>query len=86
MYEMLQLLRKTFFWRDKCVSSTQLYLPLCNNVISCEPSKPYVAGSSPFQAYPIVTGDNVLDALLCNRDGFLSRDEYVSLSQQERPI
>jgi hypothetical protein len=28
----------------------------------------------------------VLDALLCNRDGFLSRDEYVSLSQQERPI
>jgi hypothetical protein len=38
------------------------------------------------KAYSIVTGDNVLDALLSNRDALLSRDDYVSFSQQEKPI
>jgi hypothetical protein len=38
------------------------------------------------KAYSIVPRDNVLDALLSIRDALLSRDDYVSFSQQERPI
>jgi hypothetical protein len=67
-----------FLWRDVCVSSTQLNRPNGANRVYNHLGTPKFPEVFHSKTNSIFTGNNVLDALASNTDGFLSRGTCVS--------
>jgi hypothetical protein len=74
-------------WRDVCVSTRFMNIPIHNKPSLSPPWNVGLAGSIPFKNYHIShRGNNVLDAAASNIDGFHWRDTCVFSIQLRRPF